>query len=167
MAQDREWFFNTFDCAPMKVSLVNNRFVSVNNGPQIKLKDIKAVESNFAERVFDVPLGNGEIAKLCIMNKQILTYNGRNVETGQKYSPLELPDWVFIFVALYVLNFIFILQGALGGAFAALGAVITSKFAGDKYKSTGKKVILSVLLLLGISSVSLVLKLIAIEAFKL
>ena len=166
MAKTREWLFNTSTGMPVRVTLNKNKLVSVNGSPETKVMALKSPESNFAERVFDIPLGNGEIAKLCVRNKQVLVYNGRNVETGQKYSPLELPDWVYIFVALYVLNFIFILQGILGGAFAALGAVITSKFAGDNYKSTGKKVILSVLLLLGISSVSLVLKLIDIEVLK-
>ena len=167
MAQDREWFFNTFDCAPMKVSLVNNRFVSVNNGPQIKLKDIKAVESNFAERVFNIPLGNGEIAKLCVRNKQVLVYNGRNVETGEEYKTIKLPNWVYVFVALYVVNFFLILGGALGGATSAIGAYASANISADDKRPTLTKVLFCIGLYVVITAVSLLLAIAASAALKL
>jgi len=167
MAKTREWLFNTFEGAPIRVTLIKNRIVSVNGGPETKLTTYKAPEGNFAEKVFDIPLGNGEIAKLCLSNKQILTYNGRDVETGQTYTAMVLPKWVYVFVTLYVVNFFAILGGALGGATSAIGAFLSARISSDENKSTGKRVILCILLYLGITAASLVLALVAASALKL
>ncbi|WP_027208334.1 hypothetical protein [Butyrivibrio hungatei] len=167
MAKTREWLFNTSTGMPVRVTLNKNKLVSVNGSPETKVMALKSPESNFAERVFDIPLGNGEIAKLCVRNKQVLVYNGRNVETGEEYKTIQLPKWVYVFVVLYIVNFFVLLGGALGGATSAIGAYASANISADEKRNTLTKVLFCVLLYLGISIVSFLLAYAAGKAFQL
>lgn len=167
MAKTKEWLFNTSTGMPVRVTLVKNKLVSVNGSPETKVMAFKSHESNFAERVFNIPLGNGEIAKLCVRNKQVLVYNGRNVETGEEYKTIKLPNWVYVFVALYVVNFFLILGGALGGATSAIGAYASANISADDKRPTLTKVLFCIGLYVVITAVSLLLAIAASAALKL
>ena len=106
MAKNKEWIFAKADGTRVKIELIKKRRVTVNDGMEMWIDCMKAKESSFVEKVYDIQLGNGEVAKLYISNKSIMTYCGKNVETGEDYSPREIPDWAYIFVSLYVLTFL-------------------------------------------------------------
>ncbi|MBO4457573.1 MAG: hypothetical protein J5802_07630 [Butyrivibrio sp.] len=155
MAKNKEWIFTKADGTQTKVVLIKNRRVTVDDGMEMKIDNFKTPESNFMEKVYDIQLGNGEVAKLCIKNKPILTYYGKNVETGEDYAPMKLPKWTYVFVALYAINFFIILGGALGGALAAMGATLSATIAAKNDKPTGVKATLCTLLYVAITAVSL------------
>ena len=155
MAKMKEWNFTLMDGRPVNVTLIGNKKVSVNRGQEIPLGAIKSDESNFAERIFDVPMETGEVAKLCVTNKQVLVYNGRNVETGMEYAPMKLPAWVYAFVVLYALNLF--LGGAIGGALSAVGAYYSARVSADSNKSTGARVGICVAIYLATTALMFVL----------
>ncbi|MCR5415870.1 MAG: hypothetical protein K6E79_03640 [Pseudobutyrivibrio sp.] len=166
MAKTKIWNFFKADGTPVNVTLNKNRFVSVNGGPEMKLNTLKAPEGSFAEKVFNVPVGNGEYAKLCVKNNQVLTYNGFNVETGEAYTPMELPKWAYVFVVLYVMNFFLVIGGAIGGAISAGFAFLTATIASDRKMSTGLRVFLCILLYIGVTIGSLFIAIVLLGVFN-
>ena len=72
MANKREWNFtegeNTYN-----VVFEKNKLISVNGSEPVKISKLKSKESNILEAVYDVDLGDGKVAKLC-MRKSLLLY---------------------------------------------------------------------------------------------
>ena len=149
------WNFNKADGSQVVIELIKNRRVSVNGGEEIALKNIKSGESNFAMKVFDIPVGDDEVAKLCVANKKILTYNGVDVETGKPYGPMKFPGWTYVFVVLYVINFFVVAGGAIGACLSMCGATLSARISGDNSMATGLRVTLCILLYVGFTIVGL------------
>lgn len=52
----------------------------------------------------------------------------------------NMPKWGFIFIVLYVVNFAFLMGGAIGGALNAGFAYRSAQIAANYEKSTGRRV---------------------------
>ena len=90
----------------------------------------------------------------------------RNVETGEEYTTIQLPKWVYVFVVLYIVNFFLILGGALGGATSAIGAYASANISADDKRPTSTKVLFCIGLYVVISAVSLLLAIAAHSALQ-
>ncbi|MBR6149397.1 MAG: hypothetical protein IKQ44_13725 [Lachnospiraceae bacterium] len=157
MANTKEWNFSTDAENSFKVVFEKNKLVSVNGGEAVKIAKLKSKDSNMLEAVYDVDLGNGQIAKLCVRkNVPTLVYDGKNVENGQKYEVTQIPKWAYVFVALYVVNFFFIIGGALGGAINMASAVISTTIASNTKKNAAIRVISCIVIYVVVTAVSLV-----------
>ena len=144
MANKREWNFtegeNTYN-----VTFEKNKFISVNGSEPVKIAKIKSKESNILEAVYDVDLGDGKIAKLCMRKKEFtLVYDGKNVESGQPYEITNVPKWAFVFEVLYIVNFFLIMGGALGACVSLIGAVVSATIASNKKMNGVVKVVLCI-----------------------
>ena len=156
MANTREWNFSTDGENSFKVVFEKNKLVSVNGGEAVKVAKLKSKDSNMLETVYDVDLGNGQIAKLCIRKKEAtLVYDGKNVETGQEYVVTQIPKWAYVFVALYVVNFFLIIGGALGGAINMASAVISATIASNTKKNAAIRVISCIVIYVVVTALSL------------
>ena len=71
MAKTKEWLFNTSTGMPVRVTLVKNKLVSVNGSPETKVMAFKSPESNFAERVFNIP---GKVQDLKTLLPELLVH---------------------------------------------------------------------------------------------
>ncbi len=158
MSKRKEWNFSTDGENNFNVVFVDNKYVSVNGGEEIKIQKIKAKESNMLEAVFDVDLGNGQIAKLCCLKKDVtLVYDGKNVETGAYYEITRIPKWAYVFVSLYVVNFFFILGGAMGICVGFICSMISSSIASNENKSMVARVISCIVLYVIVTLISYLL----------
>lgn len=157
MAKVKTWNFNTTDGTSVEVSLRKNTWISVNGGEEVHAKKIKNKEdSNAFETVFDIALPNGEVAKLfCSTTQKHLVYNGKDVNTGEAYEVEKIPGWEWVFIVLYIVNFALILGGALGAVVNLFAAAASVRIATRSKKSTGMKVLLSILLFVGVLVLSL------------
>lgn len=159
MAKTREWNIITETGESIRVTLEKKQII-VNGNTPIALKTAKSTESSILETVYDIPLGNGEIAKLCIGTfdgKYVLVYNGTDVETGLEHKIADVPKWIFIFVALYVINFFVVLGGALGGAIAMAALAASARIAANQEKSKAFRYIMCILIYVGVTIVSLII----------
>ncbi len=149
-----EWSFS-IGKQNYNVLFENGKLISVNGAEAVKIAKLKSKESNMLEAVYDVDLGNGQIAKLCIRKKEAtLIYEGKNLENGQKYEIIQIPKWAYVFVALYVVNFFLIIGGALGGAINMASAVISATIASDSKKNATVRVIQCILIYVVVTFVS-------------
>ena len=138
-----------------------NKWISVNGGTETKCKELRdGVESNLFENVFNIPLNNGETAKLFVSTtSKVLTYQGKDVVTGEEYTVAEIPKWVYAFAVVYILSWIFILGGALGAVVDLFAMAFTVQTASRSKKSTAGKVGACVGIAVGAVVVSLVIAL--------
>ena len=141
MANKREWNFtegeNTYN-----VVFEKNKLISVNGSEPVKISKLKSKESNILEAVYDVDLGDGKVAKLCMRKKEFtLVYDGKNVENGQPYEITNVPKWAFVFEVLYIVNFFLIMGGALGVCVSLIGAMVSATIASNKKMNGAIKIL--------------------------
>jgi hypothetical protein len=146
MANKREWNFtegeNTYN-----VVFEKNKLISVNGSEPVKIAKLKSKESNILEAVYDVDLGDGKVAKLCMRKKEFtLVYDGKNVENGQPYEIINVPKWAFVFEVLYIVNFFLIMGGAVGACVSLIGAVVSATIASNKKMNNVAKILACVAL---------------------
>lgn len=114
------------------------------NGEKIKKKNVKG---NILEQGYNVPLGD-EAAVLYvperIKNEPVLTLNGNNVLTNTVYEPAKMPKWGYVFVALYLLNIIILVGGAIGTGLAVIFCGLSFRVIADKQGKTSNKVLMCV-----------------------
>ena len=82
-----------------------------------------------------------------------LVQNGIDLATGQPYDAAPLPKWVWVFWILFIVDFVAIMGGALGGCVNMLGAAAVTKIIANHKDSVGKRVTLSILVWLLLSIV--------------
>ena len=80
MAKTREWLFNTSTGMPVRITLNKNRLVSVNGSPETKVMALKAPESNFAERVFNIRFW---------VDSSVVSIGDNGTYTADEYSNLH------------------------------------------------------------------------------
>ena len=158
MAKEKIWNFQTEDGATVEVVMRKNRWISVNGGAEMNVKTIKdGTDSNLFENVFNIPLPNGEQAKLFVGMGQKLVYQGKDVTTGLLYEAVEVPKWTYVFFVLFVLNWFVIMGGAFGAVASLLGAYAVYYVVCRTEKSNGAKVGLCIASYVGITIVSLLI----------
>ena len=158
MAKEKTWSFQTADGTPVQVTLRKNRWISVNGDAEMNIKTLKdSVDSNIFENAFNIPLPNGETAKFFAGMGQKVVYQGKDVETGLDYEAASIPKWTYVFFVLFVVNWFFIMGGALGALASLFGAYGVYYVAARTDKGTGVKVGLSALVYVGVTILSLVI----------
>lgn len=155
MAKEKIWNFQTEDGATMEVVLRKNTWISVNGKEEINARDIKdGSVSNIFENVFNIPLPNGEQAKLFVGTKHKLVYQGKDVNTGLPYEAVTIPKWTYVFFVLFALNFLIIMGGALGAVASISGAYAVHHVACRTEKSNAVKVGLCIAIYVAITIIS-------------
>lgn len=153
-----EWNVNLGDFSYCNVVFENNK-ISINHGEMTKLGKFKSLKGNLLEKPYEIPL-NGQNAILYLSGgKPILTLDGIDCATGQPYEPIKIPGWNWVFYVLYIINFIILIGGALGGAAWTGCAYLSARIASDQKKSMAVRVLLCVALYIGTSIVGLILAL--------
>lgn len=92
-------------------------------------------------------------------------YNGVDIATGKEYVAAPTPKWVIVFVVLYVIDFILLLGGAIGGIVNAVGVAVSAKIALNQEKTTAKRVLLCALIWVGFTVLEFVLAGVFASAF--
>ena len=129
--------------------VVNSGKISINGGEEADLNAfLNPQESNKLENVYDIPLPDGEMVKLYRDNfGATLTYMGKDVLTGEEYTKAKVPGWLWVFLVIYVVEFLTMFNGALGGVLYACAFFIGYGICRKKNLSTGAKVGLNILIL--------------------
>ena len=70
----------------------------------------------------------------------ILSYEGRDCATGEEYIPAKVPVWGWIFVVLHVLDWFFLIGGAIGAVIQVLVIAAIATVASNTKKSTGMRI---------------------------
>ena len=155
MAARQEWNFTTDGEKNYNVVFEKNRYVSVNGSEPVKIAKIRAKENSVLENVYDVDLGDGQVAKLCVKkNQAALVYNGKDVNTGATHEIKDVPKWVYIFEGLYILNFFLIMGGALGVVVSMASMLASASIAVNKKMNTVVKILLCIILYVVVTIIS-------------
>lgn len=101
-----------------------------------KLKEFQSKKIN-GHTEYAVPV-NGDTFYFYVnpYTAPVLAHNGLDCKTNEPFVPTKPPKWVWVFWILYIINFIFICGGALGGAMNVGGACLTAGIAMNRKKST-------------------------------
>lgn len=137
----------TVDGAPYRVELKRNK-IYVNDVPPVPLRKLpKEMKMLGMDPRYTITLG-ASIATLYAraMAQPVLVIDGKNCVTGEVYVHQDVPKWAYIFIGL---NFLNLMNGALGGAFAALGAIGTISITTNPKLTQPIKIALSCAILVG------------------
>lgn len=126
-------------------------FSAVLDGEVIKYKNLqKEKDAGLTRYTLPVDGDNVYIYNRAYVGSSAV-YNGIDLATGKEYITAPTPKWMIIFAILYLIDFIVLLGGAIGGLVNALGIAASVKIALNQNKSTGKRVLLCVLMFVGIT----------------
>lgn len=142
--------------------------IFVNGNKVAPLKRVKG--SNAAATGYNVPLGTVNAIMYIPASKKIqpiLTIDGNDVLTGQHYEVPKIPGWAYAFVALYVVNWLFLIGGAIGAVVSAGFATMTLGLAADNTKSIGKRVAIGIAIYAAVTIVELIFLLTIVGAATL
>lgn len=129
------------------------------NGNRIK-NFKKAKGSSVVETGYELALGNQTAviwAPAFRGEEPVLTLNGINVLTGQMHELKKIPGWIYVFAVLYIVDFILLLGGALGGALNFAMYAFTNKIAVDTKKSPATRVVLCTVFYIVVTVVELII----------
>lgn len=127
---------------PYKVVFEKNQ-ITINSGAPLKLKQLKKVGSSMVETSYALPIENQDVVLHIRQSMEpILSVRGKDCTTGEEYVPLKVPGWAWIFVALHLLNFVFLIGGAVGGALQAAVIIFIMAASANPKKSTGTRVLI-------------------------
>lgn len=127
------------------VELRNNRQIIV-NGASLNLKEYR-VRTGMMQTEYEIPLGYRK-ALLVIrsMSEPRLVMDNRDCATGETYVPVKVPAWAYVFIVLHCGNF---LNGAIGGAMAAVGMLVTASVSGNQKLNLAVRIIIDAAVLVG------------------
>ena len=137
---------------PHSIEVTNKRreyFVSI-DGQKYKTFTT-GKNSSFGEHHEDFPIEvQGENFILTVRGKKIrLVKEDRYIDNNETFKPaMPPPKWIWIFVSLHVVFFFAIVGGAIGGAFAAGGAVACLSISRSE-KSITKKLFFCSMITIG------------------
>ena len=138
-AKEMVWNFEVQNI-PYRIELKKNK-VSINNAEPVKLNKL-ARKSNLLETNYSMMIeGKEAVLHIRQFGTPILSYDGRDCATGEAYVPVKIPGWVWVFVVLHVLDFLFLIGGALGAAVQVLIIAAMASVASNTKKSTGVRVL--------------------------
>lgn len=129
------------------------------NGEELRLKDYQK-SSGLIQVEYEIPIGSKQaILILKSVGEPVLAIDNKNCATGEEFTPIELPKWAYVFIALHCFNF---LNGAVGIVLAAVGIVLAVIIACNTKMSIAVKVLLElavfILALLGIIGIALLIR---------
>lgn len=106
----------------------------------MKLKEFQSKKIN-GHTEYAIPV-NGDTFYFYVnpYTAPVLTHDGVDCKTNEPFVPTKLPKWIWVFWILYIIDFMLLCGGALGGAMNAGGACLSAAIASDKKKSTAAKV---------------------------
>ena len=135
---EKSWNVNV-DGMTYNVSL-RNKNLSVNGAP-LHLKNYRT-KTGMIQTEYEIPVGNRK-ALLVIqsMGNPRLVMDNRDCETGEQYVPAKVPIWAYLFVVLHCVNF---MNGAIGGAMAAVGILLTLSVSGNTKMNIGLRIFLDI-----------------------
>lgn len=138
-AKEMVWNFGV-QGIPYKIELKKNK-VSVNGAEPVALNKLTR-KSNFIETNYSMMI-EGKEATLHIrqFGAPVLSYDGRDCATGKEYIPVKVPGWTWVFIVLHVIDFFFLIGGALGGALQVLIVAAMATIASNTKMSTGVRVL--------------------------
>lgn len=124
------------DEVPYKIEFSKNK-VTVNDDTAVPVRKLNKESHAFDTKYF-IPVGD-KTAELHIkpMSDPVLSYEGKNCETGEIYAPIPFPKWGWIFVVLHGINFFLFVGGAIGGALYAVWLTLNAGIAMNE-KKTGR-----------------------------
>lgn len=127
------------------VEFRNNRQIVV-NGALLNLKDYR-VKTGMLQTEYEIPVGcRKALLVIRSMSGPRLVMDNRDCATGEEYVPEKIPVWAYVFIVLHCGNF---LNGAIGGAMAAVGILITSSVSSNQKMNPIVKVIIDIAVLAG------------------
>lgn len=135
----------TVDGIGFYVELKNNKQVAV-NGAVYNLKDYRK-KTGMIQTEYEIPVGH-KSALLVIrsMAEPCLVIDNRNCATGEEYVPLKMPVWAYVFMVLHLVNF---MNGAIGGAMAAVGMLATASVSSNRKKNIAVRILIDIAILIG------------------
>ena len=127
---------------------LNKNKIFINGSEGVKLSKYMTKKSFWGIEIeYTIPIeGHNVMLYIATMAKPVLVLDGRDCETREAYQPPTTPKWIYIFITLHAIN---ILNGAIGGAFFGLGAILTLSVGRNQSLNSGLKLILSILILIG------------------
>ncbi len=134
----------TSDGAGYYVELKNNKQVVV-NGAVLNLKEYR-VKTGMLQTEYEIPVGFRK-ALLIIrsMSQPRLIMDNRDCATGEEYVPFKTPAWAYVFIVLHCGNF---LNGALGGALAAVGMLTAASVSSNQKLNLALRIIINIVILI-------------------
>lgn len=135
--------------------------VSINGATPVLVTKFKK-KSHILETEYNIPLGN-QTAVLHLPSgkgkEPVLTINNRDCITGAEYEVEKAPAWGWAFAVLYVINFLFIMGGALGGGVGVGFTLVSLNIAANKKKSIPARVMTGIGVYVAVTVVSLIINL--------
>ena len=138
--------------------------ISINGEAPILLSKLKK-KTHVSEVEYYIALGAQTVVLHMIggNNAQaVLTMNNRDCVTGAEYEVSKAAPWAWAFVALYILNFFFIVGGAIAGGCGFLSMAISA----DKNKSTLAKVMTCLIVYVIVTVISIGLAFLAAQIMR-
>ena len=138
MAKEMVWNFEIQNI-PYKIELKKNK-LSINNAEPVKLNKFSR-KSNLMETNYSILIeGKEAVLHIRQFGAPILSYEGRDCATGEEYIPAKVPVWGWIFVVLHVLDWFFLIGGAIGAVIQVLVIAAIATVASNTKKSTGMRI---------------------------
>lgn len=157
MAVSQNWTYTDSQGISHTVELNKNK-ISVDGEKPVNINKYKTNESNMVESLFLLPSNGSDVVMLAVKGKvYTLLLNGKNVETGEEYQPVQIPKWIWVFYILFIVNFFVVMGGALGAVVQCLGASLCSTVAANSKMSTTAKVLACVGIYIGFTVLCLVI----------
>ena len=131
---------------PCTVELKNNKIV-INQDEGTKLNKLpsKNLLYGMHTEYFILVNGVGLSLYMGVTGGPLLVMNNINCATGEEYIYQKFPKWGYIFFVLHLAN---LMNGAIGGVFAFLGAYLTISIMENNRTKTPMKVLLNILALI-------------------
>lgn len=115
------------------------------NGQAYPLKNITKVRKAAIFYEYHLPIEGAEVLMVTGIWAPELVVDGRYVASGKEYVALsKVPGWSYIFLVLHAINLI---NGAIGGALAVVGAFATMRVSCEQRLPTAMRVVISILIL--------------------
>lgn len=138
-AKEKVWNFQV-QGIPYRIELKKNQ-VSVNGAEPVKLNKLTR-KSNLIETNYSIMIeGKEAVLHIRQFGAPVLSYDGRDCATGEEYIPVKMPGWTWVFIVLHVIDFFFLIGGAIGGVVQMLIIAAMASVASDTKMSTGVRVL--------------------------
>lgn len=148
MAKELVWAVQVCD-EMHQIKFAKNK-VTIDNGDPLNLKSFQFAKVDGGKEYY-IPFGNEAVVLYISAQPPILSYRGIDCATGEPYVPMKAPAWSYVFWGLFLLDFLLLVGGALGGAINLGAAVIVNSIAANRKKSVGSRVAICLAIWFGIT----------------
>lgn len=141
-AKEMVWNFEV-QGIPYRVELKKNA-ISVNGAEPVKLNKL-ARKSSLTETHYSMMIeGKEAVLHVRQFGAVVLSYDGRDCATGEEYIPAKMPGWAWVFIVLHVIDFFFLVGGAIGGILQVFIVTAIAAAASNRKKSTAVRVLVCI-----------------------